>query len=105
MTASRSGKRVHWIDDDEMTLSTCNRFVESLRLLVQNTLNDTHEEKNFTNCQILLDELDSFIDCQYIKKTFEALIELIRNGNKSELLEQQIYIENLLSRTVLFSSA
>ncbi|CAF3561731.1 unnamed protein product [Rotaria sp. Silwood1] len=100
-----SGKRVHWIDDDEVILNLCHRFVEYLKLFVQNTIDDKTEDTYLENCQISLDELDSLIDCQYIKEAFEDIIELAKTGNKNELLEQQTYIENLLSRTVLFSSA
>ncbi|CAF2631468.1 unnamed protein product [Rotaria sp. Silwood2] len=100
-----SGKRVHWVDDDEIVLNLCHRFVEYLKLLVQNVIDDTNEDIYLKYCQISLDELDSLIDCQHIKEAFEDIVELAKTRNKNQLLEQQTYIENLLSRTVLFSCA
>ncbi|CAF1433471.1 unnamed protein product [Rotaria sordida] len=102
-----SGKRVHWIDDDEIILNLSHRFIEYLKLFVQNIIdnnNNNNEDKYLINCQISLDELDSLIDCQQIKEAFEDIIELTKTRNKNLLLEQQTYIENLLSRTVHLSS-
>ncbi|CAF3349998.1 unnamed protein product [Rotaria socialis] len=104
-TPRSNGKRVHWIDDDEMILNLCHRFIEYLKLWVQNMLDNKNEDKYLKNCQITLDELDSSIDCQEIRKAFEDIVESAKQRNKTQLIEQQIYIENLLSRSVLLSSA
>jgi hypothetical protein len=103
---SNTHKRVHWIDDDEMILNACHRFIEYLKLFVQIRLDDQNDNEDYLkNCQISLDELDALIDCQRIKEAFEVIIELAEENDKQQLYEQQIYIENLISRTVLFSSA
>ena len=57
------------------------------------------------NCQLSLDELNSLIDCQQIQEAFDDITELAKTNDKDQLIQQQIYIENLISRTVLFSSA
>lgn len=105
-TMSRNGaKRVHWIDDDEIVLNLCHRFVEYLKLFVQNVMDNTNEEQYLKHCQITLNELNKLIDCQEVRKAFEYIVELAKRGNKAQLIEHQTYIENLLSRTVLLSSA
>ena len=103
---SNSSKRVHWIDDNEMILNASHRFVEYLKLFVQNTLDDTSSIDDYLEqCQISLNELQSLIDCSPIKAAFDHFIQLAHNHEKNRLQDQQIYIENLISRTVLFSSA
>jgi hypothetical protein len=100
-----TGKRVHWIDDDEIILNTCHRFIEYLKLYVQNIDNIETKDNYLKNCQNSLDELDSLINCQQLKEAFDGIVELAETKDKNQLLEQQLYIENLISRTVLFSSA
>ena len=98
-------RRVHWIDEDDAATNLSHRFIEYLKLFVQSIVNDKNGEAYLKNCQISLDELDSLINCRQIKEAFENIIELVEERNKNKILEQQLYIENLLSRTVLFSSA
>lgn len=99
-------KRVHWVDDDEIILNTCHRFVEYLKLFVQSILNNkTDANEYLKQCQILFNELESLIDCYRIKQAFNDIIQLAEKQEKNQLYEQQLYIENLISRTILFSSA
>jgi hypothetical protein len=100
---SSSGKRVHWIDDDESILNACHHFIEYLKLYVQNI--DKNDDNYLKNCQISLDELNSLVDCQQIQEAFDDIIQLAKTNDKDQLIQQQIYIENLISRTVLFTSS
>jgi hypothetical protein len=108
ITSRSSGKRVHWVDDDELILNACHRFIEYFKVFVQNVINedeDQNEDVHLKNCQIALDELNSLIDCRRINEAFEYTIELVNKQDKIQLLEQQTLMENLISQTVLFSSA
>jgi hypothetical protein len=106
LTSRNTNKRVHWIDDDEMILNASHRFIEYLKLFVRNINEDTHSNDDYLNqCQISLNELDSLIDCQKIKTAFDDIIQITKTLDKDRLHEQQIYIENLISHTVLSSSA
>jgi hypothetical protein len=98
-----NGKHVHWIDDDESILNACHRFVEHLKLFVQNVLNDKNDEIYLKNCQISLDELNNLTDCEQLKQAFQDTIQLAKNYEKNQLLQQQTFIAHLISRTVLSS--
>ena len=101
-----SNKRVHWIDDDETILNASHRFIEYLKLFVRNQIEDRSVNDNYLKqCQISLNELDSIVDCQKIRVAFDDLIQFSKLHDKTRLHEQGIYIENLISHTVLFSSA
>jgi hypothetical protein len=106
VTSRSSNKRVHWIDDDEMILNASHRFIEYLKLFVRNQIEDSHPNDDYLKqCQIFLNELDSLIDCQKIKTAFDDMIQLTKTSDKNRLHIQQIYIENLISHTILLSSA
>jgi len=101
---SHNCKRVHWIDDDELIINASYRFLQYLTLFVENVSN----EKNdviilLNNCRFALDELQSFIDCEHIRKAFDDLIRLVDENRKNELNKQFQRIESLISRTVLIS--
>ena len=103
MSSRHNGKHVHWIDDTDTIFNACHRFVEHLKLFVQNIINDKNEEIYLRNCQLSLDELDMLTDCSQLKQAFEYTIELANKHEKIQLLQQQTFIAHLISRTVLSS--
>jgi hypothetical protein len=103
MVSRQSGKHVHWIDDEDAILTGCHRFVEHLKLFVQNVINDKHEEIYLRNCQIALEQLEILTDCSELKQAFQYTIELATKHEKNQLLQQQTFIAQLISRTVLSS--
>jgi hypothetical protein len=84
-------------------LNACHQFVDYLKLFIQNVINDENEEISLRNCQICLDELNCLTDCSELKQAFEYTIELAKNQEKNQLLQQQTFIALLISRTVLSS--
>ena len=102
-TSRQHGKHVHWIDKDRAILNACHRFVENLKLFVQNIIADRYEEIYLKNCQIALNELQFFADCSQLQRAFDDTIELANNDKKHQLLHQQTFIAHLISRTVLSS--
>ncbi len=102
---SSSHKRVHWFDDDEIILNACHRFVEYLKLLVENILDDKNENNYLENCQLSLNELESLINYQQIQQAFKDIIKSIKRRDRNQLMELQTYIENLVSRNLISSFA
>ncbi|CAF1069476.1 unnamed protein product [Rotaria sordida] len=103
ITTDQNSKHVHWIDNNEIILNACRRFVEHLKIFVQNVINGQNEEIYLKNCQISLIELNSLIDCSELKQAFEDTIELANKYDKNQLLQQQTFIAHLISRTILSS--
>ncbi|UJR32213.1 hypothetical protein I4U23_019678 [Adineta vaga] len=103
MISRHPNKHVHWIDDNDAILQACHRFVEHLKVFVQNVIHDTNEEIHLKNCQLSLDELQMLTDCSELKRAFEKTIQLARKHQKNELLQQQTFLAKLISRTVLSS--
>ncbi|CAF0991746.1 unnamed protein product [Rotaria sordida] len=103
ITTDQNSKHVHWIDNNEIILNACRRFVEHLKIFVQNVINGQNEEIYLKNCQISLNELNSLIDCSELKQAFEDTIELANKYDKNQLLQQQTFIAHLISRTILSS--
>ncbi|CAF0836592.1 unnamed protein product [Adineta steineri] len=99
---SNSSKRVHWFDENEDILDSCQRFIECLTVLIQNIINDNIDENNYLeNCQVSLERLQPLINYQEIKQVFNDMIELATIRDKNQLVRQQIYIESLLPRAIL----
>lgn len=94
-------KHVHWVDDHEIILQACHRFVEHLKIFVQNVILDTNEEIHLKNCQKSLAELHMITDCSELQRAFEETIQLARKQQKTELLQQQTFLAHLISRTIL----
>jgi len=88
-----------------MILNASYHFIGYLKLFIENIIDEKNENDYLKNCQISLDELESLIDCHQIKQAFEDIIQLANKQDKNQLYEQQIYIENLISRSVLLFSA
>ncbi|CAF4352150.1 unnamed protein product, partial [Rotaria sp. Silwood2] len=72
-------------------------------IFVQNVINDQNDEIYLKNCQIILNELNSLIDCSKLKQAFKYTIELANKHEKNQLLQQQTFIAHLISRTLLSS--
>ncbi|CAF3564022.1 unnamed protein product [Rotaria socialis] len=104
MATTQNGKHVRWIDNDECIVNACRRFVEYLKIFVQNVINDQNEEIYLQNCQRYLNELNSLIDCTELKEAFQYSVELANKYEKNQLLQQQTFIAQLISRTILSSS-
>ncbi|CAM4806795.1 unnamed protein product [Rotaria magnacalcarata] len=104
MATTQNGKHVRWIDNDECIVNACRRFVEHLKIFVQNVINDQNEEIYLQNCEKYLNELNSLIDCTELKEAFQYSVELANQYEKNQLLQQQTFIAQLISRTILSSS-
>ena len=102
MTSSQTGKHVHWIDNDAI-LNACRRFVEHLKLYIQNVINSQNDEVYLENCQISLNELNSLTDCSELKQAFEQTVKLANKCEKNQLLQHQTLIAQLITRTILLS--
>ena len=103
-SSSRStGKHVHWIDHDQVVFDACHHFVENLKLFVQHILNNQYEEIYLKHCQTALDQLHIYTDCSQLKQAFDQTIDLANKKEKHQLLQQQTFIAQLISRTVLSS--
>ncbi|CAF0984029.1 unnamed protein product [Adineta ricciae] len=101
MMSRHQSKHVHWVDDHETILQACHRFVEHLKIFVQNVVLDKNEEIHLKNCQKSLAELHMLTDCSELQRAFEETIQLARKQQKTELLQQQTILAHLISRTVL----
>lgn len=102
--SSRStSKHVHWIDHDQAVFDACHHFVENLKLFVQHILNNQYEDIFLQHCRTALDQLHIYTDCTQLKQAFDHTIELANNKEKHQLLQQQTFIAQLISRTVLSS--
>ena len=107
---SRSNsKRVHWMDDEETKLNVCHRFVEYLKLFVQTVIDEADQDKideHLKQCQVLLIELNTVTDDRHINEAFDEIVQRARRPeNSSQLREQQSYIEDLISRSILSNSS
>lgn len=102
----RNIKHVHWIDDENYNnniLNICQEFVENLKIFVQNILNDKYDEIYFENCRLSLDKLQLLTNCEELKQAFEYTVILANKYDKNQLLQQQTFIADLISRTILSS--
>lgn len=97
----RTGKRVHWIDDDQTILDLCYRFVDHLKLFVQHVIHDYYDDEHWRQCQIYLNELHRLTDCSELQRAFDESLVWANEGDKVRLLQQQTFIAQLISRTVL----
>lgn len=102
-TSRTTNKHVHWIDHDQAVFDACHQFVENLKLFVQHILNNQYEEIYLKHCRTALDQLRGYTDCSQLKKAFDHTIELANNKEKHQLLQQQTFIAQLISRTILSS--
>jgi hypothetical protein len=103
-----NGKHVHWIDDvNERKAYVCHRFLEYLQLFVDAILNNNktkynEHEQYLKHCQRILNELNTLIDIQEIRRIFLHIIDLANKREYTQLVKQQRCIERLISRTILF---
>ena len=104
-----NSKRVHWMDDEETKLNVCHRFVEYLKLFVQVVIDEGDQDEideHLKQCQGLLIELNTVTDARYINDAFDEIVQRARRPeNGSQLREQQSYIEDLISRSILSNSS
>lgn len=103
MKSQSTSKHVHWIDHDQAIFDACQQFVENLKLFVQDILNNQHGDIHLKHCRIALDQLRNYTDCSQLKKAFDHTIALANNKEKHLLLQQQTFIAQLISRTILSS--
>ena len=101
---SNNPKRVHWFDDEENQINQCYYFIEQLRFFVQLIIDGRDNDHDFDKCQLALDQLQSIGNYQEIKEEFEELIRLSHSRDTNRLIQQEKYIESLVTRRTVFSA-
>ncbi|CAF1322125.1 unnamed protein product [Adineta ricciae] len=101
---SNNQKRVHWFDDEENQINQCYYFTEQLQSFVQLIIDGKDSEDDFDKCQLALDQLQSIGNYREIKEEFEELIRLSHSRDTNRLIQQEKYIESLVSRMTVFSA-
>jgi hypothetical protein len=95
-----SDKYQHWMVNEQIIVALLSRFVEHLKVFVQQAMKMQYDELQWSRCQQLLHQLRILIDCSQLQMAFDYSSVLARQGDCRRLLQQQTLIAECISRMI-----